>query len=197
MFRNNGEEFCVEKFRQMIFGNHILPDGTDTGVPRIEYLWGQAGIKAVVPVDATGFTNEVTVLPRDDAAKISIWCDSVQTVDPTATSDYPSSGTLGHFYENVVIVVMYTFSARQEDIGTTKRLAGQVIRDIIYNAIRSYIPSAHYFRVNADYRFGSDRMQGGSRRGFRGNLKTPGHMKESLLVAASFNLKRDVPVLFC
>lgn len=193
----NGEEYCVQRFYDLLFEEHQLPDGTLTGKPRIQWAWEQADMAVEAPVAATGYTDEVTVLPRDDAAKISIWCDSVTGVTPrTQQPINMTSHALGNFFETMVIVIMYTFTSRQGDMGATKRKAGQVIRDLVYNMIRSYIKGAHNFQVNADYRFGSERMQGGSRRGFRGNNKFPGHMKESLLIAVSFDLKRDVPVIF-
>jgi hypothetical protein len=98
----------------------------------------------------------------------------------------------GIFYEMFMGGVAYSFSERQERMGKHKRVAGEAIRRLLYGYIHRYVPTAHKLQLYADYRFASQRMEGGSRKGLMGKMSEPGHLKDTFVIGIQLEYRLNL-----
>lgn len=151
------------------------------------------GVGLDAPDELNGYGDDITINTRDGASQIIIWCDNMATIHWEKNSPMQKGPQgFGVFYEQFQGGIAYTFSARRNDNGEIKRRAGEAIRRMVYGYIHQYVPTAHKVMLWADYRFGTDRMQGGSRRGLKGNLKEPGDLKDTIIIGVQMDIKVEL-----
>lgn len=142
------------------------------------------------PDETNGYTDEVTITSRNSSNEINVWCDSMVTLGPNDQIPFISGAqSVGFVYERGVFGILYTFSVPRDQMGSHKRKASEAIRRVLYGRFHQAIPGAVNMILTSHYRFGTDRMQGGSRVGLRGAIKETGDLKDSLVIGIQADLK--------
>jgi hypothetical protein len=125
----------------------------------------------ILPEIIGGYSSTVLAEARNDANSIRIWVDSV-----TPVQEYMNNWV----DEMINVGILRTYSSLKPDFGAVGRVNGELIRRTIREWWKPYYSDgAIDVKVTMDYRFASERMTGGSRRGLIGTLKDVGHNKES------------------
>lgn len=151
------------------------------------------GLAYPAPDEVNGYGDEITIRTRDNASQIIVWTDSVSTIHHAKQAPITMGpGSHGIFYEMFMGGIAYTFSERQERMGKHKRVAGEAIRRILYGHIYREVPTCHKLLLYTDYRFSSDRMDGGSRKGLKGKMSEPGHLKDTMVIGVQLEYRLNL-----